>query len=500
MEKPLRWRKGFLNSKTGASSNRRAAPKQTVGSDLLVETAVPAQKPERLASKSSGCARVVDGGPRRHAATSSGTGGVRDCHVDAVVAGVASEVVLVSSSESEPCSADFHRFASAGGKRGKQGGKVRRDSDRGPSSARGVLGHDDVQFVPSSPEKPAAAEAGEVQPSVAKGRGAGRARGQHRGATPLRVEGKMADGRVGKMIQERRQGHAATRALHCKDASLRKEVRNLAVGGVGAAVAAIASPMCRLNPLLVPFVLDVFAGAMIFADMAKTLGFFVVSIDIVFGPDHDLTSPKVANQIIGWIHAGLVIFAHFGVCCKSWSRARGIPIGPQPLRSMEHVLGLPDLRHERERWKIINGNKLMSFTARAFSACIRMLVPAGVENPWSSYIWDTVPFQHLAKRKAVRVVRADFCKFGSPWMKPTRLMLAFCQTGFLEKRCRPLGCICSRSGKPHVRLVGVSRPGVFATVQAEKYPRPFARALAKTYQEAALRLENARICEILDGK
>ncbi len=75
----------------------------------------------------------------------------------------------------------------------------------------------------------------------------------------------------------------------------------------------------------------------------------MVSIDIVFGPDHDLTSPKVANQVIGWIQAGLVIFAHFGVCCKSWSRARGIPIGPQPLRSMEHVLGLPVLRHESEK-------------------------------------------------------------------------------------------------------------------------------------------------------
>ena len=50
------------------------------------------------------------------------------------------------------------------------------------------------------------------------------------------------------------------------------------------------------------------------------------------------------------------------------------------LRNLEHIMGLPELRYESERWKIKNGNTALKFCSRVAHLCLAMLVPFIFEN------------------------------------------------------------------------------------------------------------------------
>eukprot|EP00959_Pyramimonas_sp_CCMP1952_P185696 3882445-Pyramimonas_sp.AAC.1 len=149
--------------------------------------------------------------------------------------------------------------------------------------------------------------------------------------------------------------------------------------------------------------------------------------------------------------SGFIIGIHFGTPCIPWSRARTRPNGPQPLRSGEHILGLPALRNEGERWKIDMGNTTMKNTVRIASVASLHMVPFCIENPYLSFMWEAPQMLHLRRRHTTREIRTDFCPWGVPWMKPTRGR-------------------CSRANKPHVSLTGKSSNGIFKTRVAEEYP------------------------------
>ncbi|CAK0803320.1 unnamed protein product, partial [Prorocentrum cordatum] len=64
-------------------------------------------------------------------------------------------------------------------------------------------------------------------------------------------------------------------------------------------------------------------------------------------------------------------------------------IGPPPLRSDLHVMGLPDLA-PRDAEKVRVGNALMKFSASLFMLCQAVRVPVAIENPHMSRIWLTL--------------------------------------------------------------------------------------------------------------
>ena len=69
------------------------------------------------------------------------------------------------------------------------------------------------------------------------------------------------------------------------------------------------------------------------------------------------------------------------------------------LRSPEHILGLPLLKHESERWKIDNGNAAMRFSCQVAHALIQKKIPFIFESPWTSLLWEARQMVHLRKRK-----------------------------------------------------------------------------------------------------
>ena len=173
------------------------------------------------------------------------------------------------------------------------------------------------------------------------------------------------------------------------------------------------------------------------------------------------------------------------------------PGGPQMLRDLQNLTGLPHLRFESERWKITNGNLAMAFSCRLAHHCLEMRTPFLIENPWTSLIWRAPPMEHLARRRGVRLVRTDFCQFGTPWRKSTGLMVGLCNTGFVEKVCTGYRC-CSKSGHPHVQLCGqCPKTGLFMTHLAEPYPRGLCTLMVKMFEDARRQLLDDKFAKFL---
>ena len=109
---------------------------------------------------------------------------------------------------------------------------------------------------------------------------------------------------------------------------------------------------------IIPLVLELYSGTARFSAAASRAGYVVLCFDWSFGPEFDLSRPAVQSLILGRIRAGYVCFLLVGIPCQSWSRARMRPGGPQMLRDLQYLLGLPTLLYESERPKIVNGTTM----------------------------------------------------------------------------------------------------------------------------------------------
>ena len=391
----------------------------------------------------------------------------------------------------------------------KQSRTLRRDPPRG-SGASGL----GAPKVPRpTPQRPVpAAHKPPVQQVLATSRPRSAARQEHRRAAPVCAKAQRAVSRPapsasaaqrGKVtrpvagrqqrekVPERRPLSGEIKCAHCRDATVRASVRKAAVSGPQRAfVAALQASRLTGFPVI-PIVLELYAGTGRFSAAAARAGFFVLSFDWGFGPDFDLGKPKVQHLILGWIRAGYVAFLLAGIPCQSWSRARMQPGGLQMLRDLKHILGLPVLKHESERWKIVNGNKAMDFCSRVAHALLGMSVPFIFENPWTSLLWEAPQMQHLRRRKFVRMARADFCQWGMPWRKATGLLCGFANVAPIDRRCSGCRGTCSRSGKPHQQLSGVD-PSTkqFWTHVAEPYPRGLCTAMVQVMVDATRQLRH----------
>ena len=251
--------------------------------------------------------------------------------------------------------------------------------------------------------------------------------------------------------------------------------------------------------LRVEVVVELFAGSCRWSHAASLAGEFVISLDLRFGAEHDLTLRRLQNLVLGWVQGGAVKYLLAGFPCRSFSRARNIPGGPPALRSGDFIAGLPGLR-PADAANVLEGNGLLRFVVRLATCCLRMRVPAVLENPWTSWAWDMAAMSGLRRRRDVRLVRSDFCMWGMPWRKSTGFLALYCDTTGIERTCcgRPL---CSRSGRPHIQLRG-SFQGTFLTHLAEPYPRTLCNALVRMLRFAHMHLQSLNLdglfCRIND--
>jgi hypothetical protein len=157
---------------------------------------------------------------------------------------------------------------------------------------------------------------------------------------------------------------------------------------------------------VIAVVLELFCGTARFARAMESHR-PVMRWDILFGDKYDLRTRANQELVLGWLRAGWLAAVWLGTPCQSFSRARNQPGGPPALRDKLHVHGLPD-RRPCDQAAIELGNILARFSSRVLLQAALLLVPAVMENPALSWIWQTRWLTALARRRDFTFTVTDF--------------------------------------------------------------------------------------------
>ena len=227
------------------------------------------------------------------------------------------------------------------------------------------------------------------------------------------------------------------------------------------------------------FFLDLFAGEGGVAGKWRKLGFKVFEYDVIHGPSYDLTAPALQARILNAMRTKQVLGVMMATPCTSFSVARD---RTAVIRNRKFPWKLP--HHQlspKDAVKVDIGNACARATLKFTRACNRHSIPWAVENPHSSKLWLLPEFERLACDPHTQVKVVDFCAYGTPWRKRTRLMFGnvdACDLARLD-RCRCIGRYCSFQSGRHFQLTGAGPNHKPWTLIAQPYPARLCRDLAR---------------------
>ena len=207
-----------------------------------------------------------------------------------------------------------------------------------------------------------------------------------------------------------------------------------------------------------PGFLSLFAGACVLESVIRELRLsWVESWDLTMGAMFDLANPTRVSILIKRIRAGCYWCIHLAPPCSSFSRAR------QPkVRSRQHPWGLPRLRGRAARL-VEMGNYLCLVALEILKECLKHGVMFSLENPVSSMMWEFPPMREFVEAHATFRVTMDYCRYGTPWKKPTTFLTNIEELRALGKRCN--------HRHAHQELRGRDSEGILWTTRACSYPR-----------------------------
>ena len=220
---------------------------------------------------------------------------------------------------------------------------------------------------------------------------------------------------------------------------------------------------------------------------APGLTLHVVSIDIIIDRHYgDLSRADVQEFWLAGIREGWVHSFLGGPPCCTWSKARGVALegqdpsrGPRPVRSAEHLWGLPSLAL-RELWQILDGNVLLGFCILALGElalqdrCGIVEHPAEPEAPEAPSIWKLPIVQLLFQLPGMKRLKLSQGLLGADSCKPTELIalnLPALPTAIVQWRVTP--------DLPRNGNIGRDETGQFRTAQLKEYPPAFCGAMAQ---------------------
>ena len=165
--------------------------------------------------------------------------------------------------------------------------------------------------------------------------------------------------------------------------------------------------------------LEIFAGSARLSHAVDKLGLATLTfMDAIFTSDHDLRRRTTQLVVLHWLRSGVIAYVHFGTPCTVFSRARH---------------GILNSRNAREKERI--GLELALFTAEAIEICNRCGVRWSLENPRKSRLFDLPFLAPTLHRQGVLCVGIDFCEYGEPYQKATRIFTNCWRIAELSRRC-----------------------------------------------------------------
>ena len=287
--------------------------------------------------------------------------------------------------------------------------------------------------------------------------------GQHSG-------GRALGGRpLAAPLRQRRPGHPAALGARCAGAAQDAQGREVdwrdPLGFLPGFVQAHG-----------PVALELFSGSGRFSKAfrreAGKHGLAIFEWDIRWGLQYDLQSQTAQRRLRGWVQAGWIRLIWIGIPCTSFSSMQNLQKAG-PMRSAAQPWGLSGLSAHRQA-SVSMSNALVRFVFSLLLICRRRDTIAVVENPHASLLWVTPLFAEVLSWKSTREFVTDFCQFGVPWRKRTRLLCLNAALIRSVRRCSGSSGLCSRTHCKHTILQGTCK-GIARTLLAEPYPEIFVR-------------------------
>ena len=154
------------------------------------------------------------------------------------------------------------------------------------------------------------------------------------------------------------------------------------------------------------FFLEVFSGTSRLTASVQRCGKATAPpVDITFGSHHDLRRRSTQLAILSWLKAGWIRVVHMGTPCTVFSRAR------HAIRDSQRAI-------DKEK----TGVEFALFTAEIIEVCNRYNIKWSLENPRSSRLFEVPVLEDLICGPSVFTVHLDFCQYGEPYKKPTKIV------------------------------------------------------------------------------
>ncbi|CAE7829501.1 unnamed protein product [Symbiodinium sp. CCMP2592] len=224
--------------------------------------------------------------------------------------------------------------------------------------------------------------------------------------------------------------------------------------------------------------LDLFAGhARPLSSAFLQAGVSVLSVDTMLASEHDLLDDSVFEPLLRLSFSGAVTSAHASPPCREYSRCKLIRPGPKPLRTPEHLAGVPGLSSS-EQERVDASRTLMERAVELLHATYKAGGHFSLENPANSMLWLEEAVRILLQKANADVLVVAACAYG--WDISKRWAFA---TSFRDMQ--RLAKDCSHAEGSHRPVAGVrDESGGYASQQTSEFPAK----LAEAYVSAALPL------------
>ena len=153
------------------------------------------------------------------------------------------------------------------------------------------------------------------------------------------------------------------------------------------------------------------------------------------------------------------------------------------IRNKQHPWGIPrEQLSDKDFEKVQVGNSTMQAAIEMVDHLHRRQLPWSLENPHASKCWNLPFFKALQEDENVDMCVVDFCAFGTPWRKRTRILVGNVHEPDIGKLhgkfCLSRCGFCTFSGKKHFQLTGSNHAGIPWTRIAQPYPKKLCTQLA----------------------
>ncbi|CAE7835831.1 unnamed protein product [Symbiodinium sp. CCMP2592] len=193
--------------------------------------------------------------------------------------------------------------------------------------------------------------------------------------------------------------------------------------------------------------------------------------------EHDLLDDSVFEPLLRLSFSGAVTSAHASPPCREYSRCKLIRPGPKPLRTPEHLAGIPGLSSS-EQERVDASRTLMERAVELLHATYKAGGHFSLENPANSMLWLEEAVRILLQKANADVLVVAACAYG--WDISKRWAFA---TSFRDMQ--RLAKDCSHAEGSHRPVAGVrDESGGYASQQTSEFPAK----LAEAYVSAALPL------------